>query len=163
MITSIVACIVFLRLSRPPFHLGTTGKCLTFTEFVAGLSITLAILGMIPFNSRLAYYHLASRLTYCADTVVFILWFIASILTVRMMNVYPCDVTDLGIELGLRSSYCTAWLMAETATAFARLSIMLWLMSVLMVSLPGDLALASAKKEQGHLFHSCEACRPSDR
>lgn len=78
-----------------------------------------------------------------------------------MMNAYPCDVTDLGIESGLRSSYCTAWLMAETATAFARLSIMLWLLSVITVSLPRDLALASAKKEQGNLFHSCEECRAS--
>ncbi|KAJ5182799.1 hypothetical protein N7492_000415 [Penicillium capsulatum] len=92
-----------------------------YTEVIAGLSILLGLLWLIPFSS--------SFFTWPLDVLLSLAWFAAFGLLVDTIHQIPrCNVFDWWFP-GNDRSLCTRWKAAE---AFSFLSAIVWLVSALV-------------------------------
>ncbi|CAN8105786.1 unnamed protein product [Discula destructiva] len=91
-----------------------------YTEVVAGLSILLSILWLLPFAGSFIHWPI--------DLVLSIAWFAAFGLIVSWLG-GSCGNTFDWSNLGLRGSNCGTW---KTDEAFAFLAAICWLVSALL-------------------------------
>lgn len=98
------------------WHLGR----FIYTEVVAGLSILLALLWLLPFSGGFIHWPV--------DLVLSIAWFVAFGLIVNYLG-GSCGKTFNWSGIGLRGVNCGTWKADE---AFAFLSAILWLVSALL-------------------------------
>lgn len=91
-----------------------------YTEVVAGLSILLAILWLLPFSGSFIHWPI--------DLVLSLAWFAAFGLIVNSLG-GSCGNTFDWSGLGLRGNDCGSW---KTNQAFAFLAAICWLVSALL-------------------------------
>ncbi|KAL1971017.1 hypothetical protein VTN77DRAFT_2851 [Rasamsonia byssochlamydoides] len=92
-----------------------------YTEVIAGLSILLGLLWLIPFASTFFVWPV--------DVVISLAWFAAFGILVDALNGLPCGwIWDWGITLTDHTD-CSRWKAAE---AFSFLSAIIWLISGLL-------------------------------
>ncbi|KAI9852642.1 MAG: hypothetical protein M1824_001839 [Vezdaea acicularis] len=99
---------------------GHPGKRFVYTEVIAGLSILLALIWLLPFTAGFIHYPV--------DFVMFILWIVAFGLLVNFIGPLHCgsiwawgDITDKGT--------CQKW---KASVAFSFLSAVFWLASAIL-------------------------------
>lgn len=108
----------YLHISKgqSSWHLGR----FIYTEVVAGLSILLALLWLLPFSGSFIHWPI--------DLVLSIAWFAVFGLLVNYLG-GSCGHTFNWSNLGLRGSNCGTW---KTDEAFAFLAAICWLVSALL-------------------------------
>ena len=95
-----------------------------YAEVVAGVSIMLALLWLMPFSGRLAHY--AAALT---SLVLCMAWIVSFVFFVLHIASHPCDRVLRNMNVSARTD-CQKWMVAR---AFSFLSAAFWLISAIAV------------------------------